>query len=251
LGQSTVPSENAAAFDASVDDVFGRIAGRYDVLCDLFSFGIHRLWKRRVAALIAQEPWTGMLDAAAGTGDVVLRVIKNDPSLAGREIIVSDISPAMLEIARRRAVPLSIRLDRQVDFRVLDAHAMTDIHDASFDLFSISLGLKICDRAKVLREAMRVLRPGGRVIALEASAIVIPWLHRLYLTYMDLCMPVVGWIATGGDASAYRYLLKGIHEFPDADGLARELLALGFVDVSFERLSLGIVAIHMARKPTG
>ena len=246
-----MPSENAAAFDASVDDVFGRIAGRYDVLCDLFSFGIHRLWKRRVAALIAQEPWAGLLDAAAGTGDVVLRVIKNDPSLVGREIIVSDISPAMLEIARRRAVPLLRRLDRQVDFRVLDAHAMTGIQDASFDLFSISLGLKICDRAKVLREAMRVLRPGGRVIALEASAIVIPWLHRLYLTYMDLCMPAVGWIATGGDASAYRYLLKGIHEFPDADGLARELLALGFVDVSFERLSLGIVAIHMARKPAG
>jgi demethylmenaquinone methyltransferase / 2-methoxy-6-polyprenyl-1,4-benzoquinol methylase len=245
MEQIIVPSTNAASFDTGVDDVFGRIAGRYDVLCDLFSFGIHRLWKRRVARLIAAEPWSGMLDAAAGTGDVVLRVIKHDRSLQGREIVVSDISPAMLGIARRRAVPRSA----QLDFRVLDAHSMPSVRDASFDLYSISLGLKICDRAQVLREAFRVLRPGGRLIALEASAIVIPWLHRLYLTYMNLCLPAIGWIATGGDASAYRYLLKGIHEFPDADGLAKELLTLGFVDVSFERLSLGIVAIHIARKP--
>jgi demethylmenaquinone methyltransferase / 2-methoxy-6-polyprenyl-1,4-benzoquinol methylase len=151
----------------------------------------------------------------------------------------------MLGIARRRAVPRTA----QLDFRILDAHSMPSVRDASFDLYSISLGLKICDRAQVLREAFRVLRPGGRLIALEASAIVIPWLHRLYLTYMNLCLPAIGWIATGGDASAYRYLLKGIHEFPDADGLAKELLTLGFVDVSFERLSLGIVAIHIARKP--
>ena len=188
-----MPSTNAASFDTGVDDVFGRIAGRYDVLCDLFSFGIHRLWKRRVARLIAAEPWSGMLDAAAGTGDVVLRVIKHERSLEGREIVVSDISPAMLGIARRRAVPRTA----QLDFRVLDAHSMPSVRDASFDLYSISLGLKICDRAQVLREAFRVLRPGGRLIALEASAIVIPWLHRLYLTYMNLCLPAIGWIATG------------------------------------------------------
>lgn len=246
-----MPSANAASFDAGVDDVFGRISGRYDVLCDLFSFGIHRLWKRRVAALIAQEPWSRMLDAAAGTGDVLLRVLQRDPSLAGREIVVSDISPAMLRIAQRRTVPLATRPDFQVDYEILDAQAMPGIHDGSFDLFSISLGLKICDRQRVLSEALRVLHPGGRLIALEASAIVLPWLHRLYLTYMNLCMPTIGWIATGGDASAYRYLLKGVHEFPDADQLAREMQAVGFVDVSFERLSLGIVAIHMARKPGG
>ena len=94
------------------------------------------------------------------------------------------------------------------------------------------------------------MRPGGRFIALEASAIVLPWLHRLYLSYMNICMPLIGWVATGGDASAYRYLLDGVHGFPDAEGLATEMRALGFADVAFERLSLGIVAIHTARRPS-
>src|SRR5262249_3249760 len=201
--------------EAGADDVFGRIAGRYDMLCDLFSLGIHRHWKRRVAALIAAEPWGNMLDAAAGTGDVALRVVGRDPTLARRDIVVSDISPAMLRIAERRI--LARTAGRA--FRVRAAPALADIADASLDLYSISLALKICDRTRVMREAFRVLRPGGRFIALEASAIVLPWLHRLYLGYMSLCMPFIGWVATGGDASAYSYLLKGVHEFPDAERL--------------------------------
>jgi ubiquinone/menaquinone biosynthesis C-methylase UbiE len=126
---------------------------------------------------------------------------------------------------------------------------MHAIPDASVDLLSISLGLKICARDAVLREAMRVLTPGGRFIALEASNIRPSWLHSAYLAYMGVCMPTIGWLATGGDASAYRYLLKGVQDFPSAESFADELAALGFLDVSFERLSLGIVAIHMARKP--
>jgi demethylmenaquinone methyltransferase / 2-methoxy-6-polyprenyl-1,4-benzoquinol methylase len=233
---------NAASFDGGADDVFGRIAGRYDVLCDLFSLGIHRYWKHRVATLIAAAPWESMLDAAAGTGDVALRVLRRDPQLA-RRITVSDISPAMLAIARRRIMPAAPA------FAVMDACDLRDVADASLDLFSISLALKICDRARVMREAFRVLRPGGRFIALEASAIMWPWLQRLYLGYMSVCMPLIGWLATGGDASAYRYLLRGVHDFPDAEHLAAELSGIGFADVAFERLSLGIVAIHTARKP--
>src|SRR5262249_61667425 len=93
---------NAAAFDTGAAAVFGRTAGRYDVLCVLFSFGIHRYWKHRVAALIAAEPWANMLDAAAGTGDVALRVVRRDPALARRDIVVTDISPPMFRIADRR-----------------------------------------------------------------------------------------------------------------------------------------------------
>ena len=105
------------------------------------------------------------------------------------------------------------------------------------------------DRSRALTEAFRVLRPGGRIIALEASEIVLPWLHRLYLVYMDFCMPLIGRLATGGDASAYLYLLKGIHGFPTAEALAAEMRGTGFEQVTFERMSLGIVAIHCATKP--
>jgi demethylmenaquinone methyltransferase / 2-methoxy-6-polyprenyl-1,4-benzoquinol methylase len=235
---------NAAAFTPTADDVFGRIANRYDVLSDVFSFGIHRLWKRRVAKVIADERWSTLLDGATGTGDIILRVLAHE-SVQGRSIIASDISPQMLAIAERK---LAGHTDR-VSIRQLNAEAMTQVPDDSLDAYSISLCLKICDRKLALREALRVLKPGGRIVVLEASNI--PWslVQRAYLTYMSLCMPVLGWLAPGGDASAYRYLLHGIREFPSAEALAVEMAGAGFTDVRFERLSLGIVAIHVARKP--
>lgn len=242
---STPSSEvNAAEFVWQTDDVFGRIAGRYDRLCDLFSLGIHRMWKRRVAQAIARESWGTLLDGATGTGDIILRVL---PQLTGqrRTIIASDISPKMLAIAANRLGGCR----ELVDLRRLDAESMTTIASCSVDAYSMSLALKICNRRLAMQEAWRVLRPGGRLILLEASNI--PWapLQRVYLLYMSLCMPLLGWLATGGDASAYKYLLHGIRDFPTAEALAEELQVQGFEDVSFERLSLGIVAIHTARKP--
>ncbi len=236
---------NAASFDASHDDVFNRIASRYDLLCDLFSLFIHRLWKRRMARRILALPWQCMLDVASGTGDIALRVVANLDAERGRTCIVSDICPARLDVARRRAA----RLADAVQFQTLDAHRLTAIETASIDLYSMSLGMKICDRKLALAEAWRVLRPGGTFICLEASEIQMQFLHRAYLTYMRLCMPVVGWAATGGDTSAYAYLLKGVCGFPGAQKFADEIAAQGFVEVTYERLSLGIVAIHSARKP--
>ena len=239
------PPENAAEFYTHQDNVFGRIAGRYDVLCDLFSLGIHRLWKRRVAGIITEESWSQLLDCATGTGDIILRVLRNKELHDGQKILASDISPQMLAIAQKRLVAAN----SSVEFRLFDAHSMPDIPAESVDLYSISLGLKICERKKVLREALRVLRPGGRLVVLESSNIPWPWLYRAYSLYMNWCVPMIGWMATRGDESAYKYLLKGMVNFPTAEKFAQELDSVGFTDISFERLSLGIVAIHIARKP--
>ena len=243
LPEQPIASENAAEFAWKSDDVFGRIASRYDLLCDVFSFGIHRLWKRRVARTIAAEPWQTLLDGATGTGDIILRVLAREET-NGRTIIASDVSAPMLAIAERRLASHRSR----VAIRQLDVEAMPAVAAQSVDAYSISLCLKICNRGLALAEALRVLRPGGRLIVLEASNI--PWqlVQRAYLLYMSICMPVLGWLATGGDASAYRYLLHGIKDFPSAEQLAVELERIGFRDVKFQRLSLGIVAIHTARK---
>ena len=237
-------SSNAAAFTPSTDDVFGRIARRYDLLSDVFSLGIHRLWKKRVAGVIASEDWSTLLDGATGTGDIILRVLAHE-SVQGRSIVAADISPQMLKIAEKRLAKHS----NQIAVQQMNAEAMIQVPTASLDAYSISLCLKICNRKLALAEALRVLKPGGRIVVLEASNIRWAPLHRAYLAYMSLCMPVLGWLATGGDSSAYRYLLHGIREFPTAEALAKELQDAGFSNVRFERLSLGIVAIHVAHKP--
>ena len=244
MDSKVTAAENAAEFAWQHDDVFGRIASRYDLLCDVFSFGIHRFWKRAVARRIASEDWNVLLDGASGTGDIVLRLLSRQET-AGRTVIASDISAKMLAIAEKR---LKAHADK-VRFTLLDMEAMTSVADGSVDAYSMSLGLKICNRRRALEEAFRILRPGGRLILLEASNIPWKFLNGAYLAYMSVCMPALGWLATGGDASAYKYLLHGIRGFPTAEALAVEIREHGFEDVAFERQSLGIVAIHTARKP--
>lgn len=242
--RSATATENAAEFAPAHDDVFGRIASRYDLLCDLFSFGIHRLWKRAVARRIASEEWNTLLDGASGTGDIVLRLLAHQQP-EGRTVIASDISAKMLAIATRRLEAHN----GKVRFEHLDAESMPGVGSASVDAYSMSLGLKICNRRLALEEAFRILRPGGRLILLEASNIRWKPLNLAYLGYMSVCMPALGWLATGGDSSAYKYLLNGIREFPTAEALADEIRGHGFEQVTFERHSLGIVAIHCGRKP--
>jgi ubiquinone/menaquinone biosynthesis methyltransferase len=232
---------NAAAFDPAADDVFARIAGRYDRLCDIFSMFAHRLWKARMAARMAGESGALALDVASGTGDIAVRLLRRQGGAA--RILVSDICPQMLAQAEKKLAAAP-----RVEIRRLDAHAL-DLPDASVDVFSISFGMKICDRARVMTEAYRVLRPGGAFYCLEAARIPFEPLHRLYLAYMDWCLPLIASLATGGDAGAYNYLLRGIHDFPRQDALAGELEDRGFTDVSYENLTFGIVAIHRGVKP--
>lgn len=236
---------NAADFHPTQDDVFGRIASRYDLMCDLFSLGIHRSWKNNVAREISQHQWQTLLDSASGTGDIVKRIAKRSLEMPGRRIIAADISPKMLSLAE-----VALRDFRDsIAFKRWDAENLAEVPDDSVDVYSMSLALKICDRTLALREAFRVLKPGGKLVVLEASNIKWNWLNQLYLIYMQICMPIVGWVATGGDSSAYQYLLQGIKGFPTAEELVQELGKLGFERVRFQRLTLGIVAIHSAYKP--
>ena len=209
---------NSADFTPKDDDVFGRIATRYDFLCDLFSLGIHRLWKRRVAYIIGNAPWQNLLDVASGTDDIVYRILQQRDATFDNppQIIVSDISPQMLNMAKKKM----IGHNKNTSFLLIDAENMIQIESASQDVVSISLGLKICDRHKALQQAYRILKPQGRLVTLEASNIPIAWIQRLYLAYMSAVMPIIGWLATSGDSSAYQYLLKGLKDFPSAENLA-------------------------------
>jgi demethylmenaquinone methyltransferase/2-methoxy-6-polyprenyl-1,4-benzoquinol methylase len=239
----TVSKTNAAAFDAGLDDVFTRIAGRYDGLCDVFSLLAHRYWKSTMARQIADDRGLNVLDVASGTGDIALRVARRRDA-AKKVIIAGDICPAMLAIAKRKARDNDVK----IDFRHLNAHQL-EVTDSSVDAYAISFGLKICDRILVLQEAFRVLKPGGRMYCLEASRIPVGFIHSAYLRYMDWCLPLIARIATGGDRGAYDYLLKGIHDFPAAPQLALEIDSFGFENTTYRYMTFGIVALHVETKP--
>lgn len=247
LQDNSTQSANAAAFSPAKDDVFARIATRYDRLCDFFSLFAHRLWKARMAARIAATSGDLVLDAASGTGDIPLRVLRKlgKRSAAGwtKTLWVTDLCPQMLDMAREK-----LPIDGNVKFAVFDVHHLVEVASNSVDIFSISFGMKICDRKRVMVEAFRVLKPGGTFFCLEAARIPVPFLHALYLKYMDWCLPVIARLAVR-DPSAYDYLLRGVHEFPDQATFAGEMEAQGFTGVSFENLTFGIVALHTGRKP--
>ena len=240
-------SENAASFDPAHDNVFARIAGRYDLLCDIFSLFIHRHWKSRMARRMADATGPIMLDVASGTGDIPARFLRhlvrrrgNSPST----LWVTDVCPEMLALAKAKLAGVE-----GVRFAHADAHDLKDIADASIDVYSVSFGMKICDRHRAAAEAFRVLKPGGRFFCVEAARIPYAPLHWFYLRYMNWCLPVIARIVVKGDAGAYDYLLRGIHEFPPQEHFAAELREHGFENVSYENLTFGIVAIHVGTKP--
>lgn len=237
------PHRNAAAFSPAEDNVFARIATRYDFLCDMFSLYAHRLWKDRMAKRISSDSWHQLLDVASGTGDIPLRVLRYLRTVPGasarKRILVSDICPEMLSVAKSKR-----GADHRLEYLILDAHDLRDIESNSIDVYSISFGMKILDRERVLAEARRVLKPGARFFCLEAARVPVELLHSAYLKYMDWCVPLIARLATGGDAGAYNYLLRGVHEFPAQSEFSRQLERQGFRNVVFENLTLGIVALH-------
>jgi demethylmenaquinone methyltransferase/2-methoxy-6-polyprenyl-1,4-benzoquinol methylase len=224
-----------------VDDVFHSVAGRYDLMNDLMSFGLHRAWKDALVGALRPPkklPFA-LLDIAGGTGDVALRVIE----AGGPETraTVCDINPDMLAIGRERAADLS--LDKVISFREANAEALP-FADRSFDAATIAFGIRNVPRIEqALAETYRVLRIGGRFLCLEFSSVDVPGLDRLYELYSFNVIPALGRTVTG-DFEAYRYLVESIRNFPDPQAFAAMLRAAGFARVSFRPMTGGIVALH-------
>ena len=249
FGFRRVPLEHKQGL---VDDVFHSVASRYDLMNDLMSGGLHRAWKDALVTAVnpprarpapAQEAKASarpfaLLDLAGGTGDIAFRVLEAGD---GTRATVVDINADMLAVGRARAAGRG--LDDAITFVEGNAEALP-LPDRSYDAVTIAFGIRNVPRIdSALKEAYRVLKPGGRFLCLEFSAVEVPGLDRLYDLYSFNVIPALG-RAVAGDAESYRYLVESIRRFPRPDAFAEMMRAAGFARVSFQRMSGGIVALH-------
>ena len=225
-----------------VNDVFHSVARRYDLMNDLMSVGLHRLWKDIM--INALNPPRGdapfaLLDVAGGTGDIAFRAAKAAGS--GFQATVCDINSDMLAVGRQRAI--ARHLDDRVAFVEGNAEALA-FPDRHFDAYTIAFGIRNVPRIDLaLGEAFRVLRPGSRFLCLEFSTVDVPGLDRLYDLFSFKVIPPLGRAVTG-DAQSYQYLVESIRKFPRPNAFAEMIRAAGFSRVSWQSLSGGIVALH-------
>jgi len=225
-----------------VNDVFHSVAARYDLMNDLMSAGLHRAWKDIMVNTLNpprnDRPFV-LLDVAGGTGDIAFRAAK--ASGAGFRATVCDINIDMLAVGRDRATKR--HLDDRVSFVEGNAESL-GFGDRSFDGYTIAFGIRNVPRIDLaLREAYRVLKPGGRFLCLEFSSVEVPGLDKLYDLFSFRVIPELGRVVTG-DAESYRYLVESIRKFPKPAVFADQIRAAGFSRVNWQTLSDGIVALH-------
>ena len=222
-----------------VGSVFSRVARRYDLMNDLMSGGLHRLWKDMFVDRVKPRPGEAILDMAGGTGDIAFRMARR-----GARVTVSDINPDMLGVGRERAIGRG--LDDLV-WQVENAETLT-FADQSFDAYTIAFGIRnVTDIPAALKEAHRVLRYGGRFFCLEFSTTEWPVFGEVYDTYSHKIVPKIG-AAVAGDEEAYRYLIESIRRFPDMPTFRRMIETAGFTHTRVAPILGGLVAIHSGWK---
>lgn len=241
FGNQTVDLEDKPGL---VQNLFQGVAAKYDVMNDVMSFGIHRLWKDALIDWIRPKPGQRFLDLAGGTGDIAFRI--ND-RLKGQQgqITVCDFTPNMLIEGERRAEkrsglgPLSWVCGDAMDL---------PFADSSFDVMTIAFGLRnVAQPERALAEAARVLRPGGRFFCLEFSTVVLPLLDQAYDVFSFHLIPTMGQIVAG-DRDSYQYLVESIRQFPDQETLRDMIADAGLARAQYRNLSGGIAAIHQGTR---
>ena len=239
FGFRTVGEEEKAGM---VHGVFSNVASKYDVMNDVMSMGIHRVWKDAMMDWLAPRDGQRLLDVAGGTGDISFRFLRRAPVA---HATVLDMTESMLVEGQKRAEAEDFA-DR-LDWIVGDAMALP-FEDRSFDVYTISFGIRNVTRPEqALTEAFRVLRPGGRLMVLEFSQLPNPGMQWLYDRYSYNVIPAMGQ-AIAGDRDSYQYLVESIRQFPDQDTFAAMIRAAGFGQVKYRNLTMGVAALHSGWK---
>lgn len=237
---SVKPSEKAG----KVADVFHSVAAKYDIMNDLMSFGIHRLWKRITIETSGVRPGHKVLDIAGGTGDLTMQFSKRVGDQG--KVVLADINDSMLKVGRDRLFDRGY--GNNIEFVQANAEALP-FPDNYFNCVSIAFGLRnVTDKDKALRSMTRVLKPGGRLLVLEFSKPTNHFVSELYDKYSFTALPMMGKLITN-DADSYQYLAESIRMHPDQETLKGMMGEAGLVNCRYQNMSSGIVALHTGIKP--